>query len=227
MNNISLEKCVTGQFVRELKNRFLCEVVINGKVEVCYIPSSCHLSNFLQLEGKEVLLLPTAAKKSKTAFAVVAVKFKRSYITLNTSYANRMVEYAIQGRKLSYLGKRKKWSREKNVGEYKCDLYIEDTKTIVEIKSIISANGIGAFPTVYSERSLNQLNKIKELLQSGYKVDYIIVSLNPYVKGIELLKDTQFYAELNECIHLGMSVHAFNCKVQNELILLNKELTIV
>ena len=227
MSNISLEKCVTGQFVRELKNRFLCEVVINGKVEVCYIPSSCHLSNFLQLEGKEVLLLPTVAKKSRTAFAVVAVKFKRSYIVLNTSYANRLVEYAIQGRKLSYLGKRKKWSREKNVDEYKCDLYIEDTKTIVEIKSVISINGIGVFPTVYSERSLNQLNKIKELLQSGYKVDYIIISLNPYVKGIELLKDTQFYAELNECINLGMSVHAFNCKIQNELILLNKELIIV
>lgn len=227
MSDISLEKCVTGQFVRELKNRFLCEVVINGKVEVCYIPSSCHLSNFLQLEGKEVLLLPTVAKKSRTDFAVVAVKFKRSYIVLNTSYANRLVEYAIQGRKLAYLGKRKKWSREKNVDEYKCDLYIEDTKTIVEIKSVISTNGVGVFPTVYSERSLNQLNKIKELLQSGYKVDYIIVSLNPYVKGIELLKDTQFYAEFNECINLGMSVHAFNCKIQNELILLNKELAIV
>lgn len=65
------------------------------------------------------------------------------------------------------------------------------------------------------------------MLQSGYRVDYIIVSLNPYVKAIQLLKDTQFYAEFKECIDLGMSVHAFNCKVQNELILLNKGLTIV
>ena len=53
MSNISLNDCVVGQFVRELKNRFLCEVVINGRVEECYIPSSCHLGNFLQLEGKE------------------------------------------------------------------------------------------------------------------------------------------------------------------------------
>ncbi len=226
MSSISLEKCITGQFVRELKNRFLCEVVIAGKVEVCYIPSSCHLSNFLQLEGKEVLLMPTVAKKSKTAFAVVAVKFKRSYIILNTSYANRLVEYAIQGRKLSYLGKRKACTREKNVNEYKCDLYIADTKTIVEIKSVISASDIGVFPTVYSERSLNQLSKIKELLRLGYRVDYIIVSLNPYVKGIELLKDTQFYVEFEECINLGMSVHAFNCKIQNDMVLLDKKLLI-
>ena len=73
MSSISLQKCIAGQFVRELKNRFLCEVVIDGKVEVCYIPSSCHLSNFLQLEGKEVLLMPTVAKNSRTSFAVVAV----------------------------------------------------------------------------------------------------------------------------------------------------------
>lgn len=227
MSNISLEKCIAGQFVRELKNRFLCEVIIDGKVAVCYIPSSCHLGNFLQLEGKDVLLMPTVAKKSRTAFAVVAVKFKRSYIILNTSYANRLVEHAIQGRKLSYLGKRKACLREKNVNEYKCDLYIADTKTIVEIKSVISTSDIGVFPTVYSARSLNQLSKIKELLQSGYRVDYIIVSLNPYVKGIELVKDTQFYVEFERCINLGMSIHAFNCKVQNGLICLNKELTIV
>ncbi len=226
MSDMSLEKCIAGLFVRELKNRFLCEVIIDGKAEVCYIPSSCHLSNFLQLEGKEVLLMPTVAKKARTSFAVVAVKFKRSYIILNTSYANRLVEYAIQGRKLSYLGKRKTCLREKNVNEYKCDLYIEDTKTIVEIKSVISASDIGVFPTVYSERSLNQLSKIKELLQSGYRADYIIVSLNPYVKSIELLKDTQFYAEFEECINLGMSVHAFNCKIQNKMILLNTKLLI-
>ena len=116
--------------------------------------------------------------------------------------------------------------REKNINEYKCDLYIEDTKTIIEIKSVISTSDMGVFPIVYSERSLNQLSKIKELLQSGYRVDYIIVSLNPYVKGIEFLKNTQFYVELEKCINLGMSVHAFNCKVQKGAIYLNEKLTI-
>ena len=168
MSNISLNDCVVGQFVRELKNRFLCEVVINGRVEECYIPSSCHLGNFLQLEGKDVLLLPIAAKKSRTAFAVIAVKYKRSYIILNTSYANRLVEYAIQGRCLSYLGSRRNHAREKKIEDYKCDFYIEDTNTVIEVKSIISTSNIGEFPTVYSERTLKQLYKIKDILRTGY-----------------------------------------------------------
>ena len=227
MSNISLNDCVVGQFVRELKNRFLCEVVINGRAEECYIPSSCHLGNFLQLEGKDVLLLPTAAKKSRTAFAVIAVKYKRSYVILNTSYANRLVEYAIQGRCLSYLGSRRNHAREKKIEDYKCDFYIEDTNTVIEVKSIISTSKIGEFPTVYSERTLKQLCKIKELLRTGYKVDYIIVSLNPYVKAIELIRDTEFYKEFDECINVGMSVHAFGCRVSNGMVLLDKKLDLL
>ena len=53
MSKISLEECVTGQFVRELKNRFLCEVVINGKVEVCYI----YFGNTYQKRERAVILL--------------------------------------------------------------------------------------------------------------------------------------------------------------------------
>lgn len=43
----------TGIFKQELKNRFLCEVEIDGESTVCYVPSSCHLSNFLSLQGKK------------------------------------------------------------------------------------------------------------------------------------------------------------------------------
>ena len=37
-------KFIEGVFVKELKNRFLCEVLVNGESTVCYVPSSCHLS---------------------------------------------------------------------------------------------------------------------------------------------------------------------------------------
>ena len=55
----------TGIFKQELKNRFLCEVEIDGESTVCYVPSSCHLSNFLDLQGKSVLLVPTQSKNAR------------------------------------------------------------------------------------------------------------------------------------------------------------------
>lgn len=130
----------TGIFKQELKNRFLCEVEIDGESTVCYVPSSCHLSNFLSLQGKKVILIPTMAKDARTQYAVYAVPYKRSYLILNTSMANRAIEASLRGRRFAYLGKRKNVIKEHYVDGYKSDLFIEDTNTIIEIKSVLSTD---------------------------------------------------------------------------------------
>ena len=92
---------ITAIFIKELKNRFLCEVEIDGEHVVCYVPSSCHLSNFLKLEGQKVLLVPTQTKNARTQYALFAVPYKKSYIILNTSMANRAIENSIHSRRFS------------------------------------------------------------------------------------------------------------------------------
>ena len=225
MQNIELNY-VSGVFIRELKNRFLCEVEIEGKVEECYVPSSCHLSNFLQLEGRRVLLVPTQTPNSRTKYALFAVPFKKNYIVLNTSMANRAIEDGLRGRRFSWLDKRKVWFKEHKIDGYKADLYIPSTKTIIEIKSIISTKEPAIFPTVYSERTINQLKQIQQLLLNGYRVCFIIVSLHPYVKSVTIDKNTEFYSELSKCLEAGLIVKAYTSRVDNDVIKINKELGI-
>ena len=203
----------TGIFIRELKNRFLCEVEIDSELVVCYVPSSCHLSNFLKLHKKEVLLVPTATPKSRTPYALFAVPYKRSYIVLNTSMANRAIETSIRSRLFSYLGKRKNVLKEYSLSGYKCDLYIEDTDTIIEVKSVISTDARALFPTVYSERTLQQLRNLREILISGRKACFCIVSLHPYVKEITINQATDFYSELKQCLELGMHLHGYTTRL--------------
>lgn len=214
----------SGVFIRELKNRFLCEVKIDGKVEECYVPSSCHLSNFLQLEGKRVILIPTQTPNSRTKYALFAVPFKKNYIVLNTSMANRAIEFGLIGRRFSYLGKRKEWLKEHKIDGYKADLYIPSTKTIVEIKSIISTKEPAIFPTVYSERTINQLKQIQQLLLNGYRVCFMIVSLHPYVKNVTIDRSTEFYSELSKCLEVGLIVKAYTSRVENDVIKIDKEI---
>ena len=219
-------KYIEGVFVKELKNRFLCEVLINGESTVCYVPSSCHLSNFLDLKGKTVLLIPTQTPKSRTSYALFAVPFKRNYLILNTSMANSAIVNSLNSRRFSYLGKRKTILTEHKIDDYKTDIYIKDTNTVVEIKSIISTNSPGIFPTVYSERTLQQLSKIQELLSRGYKVCFMIVSLNPYLKEIRIDEKTEFFSELSSCIEKGMAVKAYSCKFDEDQLLIRNEIPI-
>ncbi len=226
MQTISHSDFVVGIFKKELKNRFLCEVNINGEDVVCYVPSSCRLSNFLELDGKEVLIVPTSTTKSRTKYALFAVPYKKNYIILNSSMANKAIEANIHSRRFHFFGRRKKVIKEHIVENYKTDLYLPESKTIVEVKSIISLEEAAIFPTVYSERSISQLKQLNELLKKEYKAFFIIVSLHPYIKEIQIDESTEFYKELIQCIDTGLVIKGFSCRLTGEGIIIDKQIPI-
>lgn len=226
MKTVSTTDLKEGIFINELKNRFLCEVQINGVNTVCYVPSSCHLVNFVKLCGKRVLLAPTQAASSTTQYALYSFPYKRSCILLNTSLANTLIFENIKSRRFSYLGKRNSVKREHLINGYKCDVFIEDTRTIIEIKSVISLESSAIFPTVYSERTLEQLNSIKDLLNIGYTAYLIFVSLNPYINNIVIDEKTPFYGKLCECIKLGLNIKAYTCIQNDDKIKIRSEISV-
>lgn len=204
---------VNGIFRTEIKNRFLCDVLVNGRETICYIPSSCRLGNFLDLRNREVLLKPTKTMGARTQYAVYAVRYGRRYILVNLSLANKIIEEQLYRRYFSFLGARKKISHEMKIGDYKTDLFVHDTNTIIEIKSILTFEKSGVFPTVYSERAINQLKKISNLLDNGYHACYMFVSLNPYVQRIAINYEIEEYSRLFlECVEKGMNY--FGCSIQ-------------
>lgn len=215
-----------ARFLRELKNRFICEVELAGQIVECYVPSSCRLANFFELAGKSVFVRPTISQGARTQYALIAIPYKQSFILLNSSLANRVIEEDIRGRRFSFLGKRGQILREHRVENYKADLFVADSKTIIEIKSIISTSKTAIFPTVYSERAIEQLKALRALLRGGYKACYVIVSLNPYVKEIVIDRDASLFLPLTECVALGMTVKGFACRLKDGYIILDKKLYI-
>lgn len=219
----------TGIFIRESKNRFLCEVKVNEQITECYIPSSCRIDNFLDLSNKEVLLSKNKSQNPRTQYRVVAVKHKRSYIIINTSISNLLVYDNLHLRRFSFLGPRKNALKEKMIGSYKADILIQNKfgNTIIEIKSIISPSHEAFFPTVYSQRAIDQLQQIKSLLSAGYNACYIFISLNPYTKTLQINPDIkEYHALLKECIQLGMVLKGYSCKFMNNKLSLTKEIAV-
>ena len=202
-----------GRFISESKNRFLCTVQVDGTEETCYIASSCRLDNFIDLRGRNVLLRKNTGRNISTKYSVLGVKHKRSYILLNTSWANKAIAVDIHGRRFSFLGKRNEVKKEFVLNGYRADFYIPETKTIIEVKSVISLSSTAQFPTVFSERTIHQLVTIENLLAEGYHASFIIVSLNPYVNEIQLLEDSECYARLKRCCDKGLVLKGFSCQL--------------
>jgi DNA-binding sugar fermentation-stimulating protein len=112
-------KPTLGIFSKELKNRFLCEVLVEDEVVECYVSSSCRLENFIDLRGKQVLLLPTESPNARTKYSLFAVPYKRNHILLNIGMVNRIIEREINRKCFSSLGKRTEVYREHKVGPTK------------------------------------------------------------------------------------------------------------
>lgn len=206
-----------GTFKEELKNRFLCLVEVAGVDTLCYIPASCRLSNFVDMKGKHVLLTPIKSQNTRTRYSVYALFVKGRYVLLNMSASNQIIEHNIRSRRFSFLGKRKNIYKEHVIDGYKSDIYIEDTKTIVEIKSILSFDRIAFFPSIHSQRALDQLKQLSLLLNKGYNICYIFVSLNPCVKELMINKEeTEFDTLFQECINKGMCVKVYSLRLNSE-----------
>lgn len=223
------EKIINGIFIEESKNRFLCTVIIDNEICECYVPSSSRIENYLNLKGREVLLTKNKGTNKRTQFSLFAVKYYNKYILINLNMVNKIVGDMILEKKIKHLsgtGLR----REQIIDGYKTDLLVEKNgeSTIVEIKGVISAHRKVNFPSVASERATIQLKKIKELLQRGYKVVYLIVSLSPIVKKIVLDPAfSEYYYLLNECVELGMRLMGFSLSYEEGSISYNQKLSII
>lgn len=219
-----------GIFKEELKNRFLCLVEVDGEDTLCYIPSSCRLSNFVDLTGREVLLSPIASQDARTRYSVYALAGSSGFILLNMSKANEAVANSIGSRRFSFLGKRAHIRKEYKVNGYKSDLYIEDTETVVEIKSILSfaKDKEARFPSVYSQRAIEQLMKLGGLLDAGYSVCYIFVSLNSKIKQLTINDEIKEYRDaFNSCLAKGMKVKGVTLKVAGGEPIINSSLRVI
>jgi len=218
---------INGKFISESKNRFLCNVLINGSVEECYIPSSSRLENYLNLNNKDVILTVNKGKNTRTKYSVFAVKYYGKYIVLNLNLVNKLVEKYIN--RSNNYGDDYTIFKEKKISNYKADIIIDNKKelTIVEAKGIIGIRKNVIFPSVFSERAIDQLNKVNELLENGMKVEYYFVSLSPIVDRVIINnKEPNFKSLLSECINKGMKVNGFNINYMDKKISINKRIKI-
>lgn len=198
-----------GIFIKESKNRFLCEVLINGVAEECYVPNSYKVGKYLNVRNKTVLLTTNSGNKGRTRYSLFAVKYYGKYILLNLNKVNDLLNYYIREIEMK-KSNLYTISQEEILNGYKADLVIRDTnlnEKMIEAKAVIDIKHFTSFLKVHSERAIKQLLKIKSFLEKGHKVDYYLVSLSPIVRVVSLDNSfSEFYRLFFECLEKGLRV---------------------
>ena len=67
-----------------------------------------------------------------------------------------------------------------------------------------------------SSRAVNQLERLSQLIDKGYRVCYILISLNPKVNQILLnLQMEEYCSHFLKCIEKGMVSQAFSVRLKD------------
>lgn len=220
---------VKGIYKKEMPNRFRCEVDIGGKIYTCYQPLSFKLNKIMDPEEKEVLLTRINKEDTDLVYTVYAIGIdNNNFALLNLQMVNQIFKDNIGSRKFAFLGKRNNIVCEKKIERLKTDLYLQDTDTIIEVKTIFSFDKEVLFPNIKSYRLQRQIEELTHLLKVGYKAVMFFAVLTPYpIKIIINRENLAIYEAIKLANRNGLVLKAYRIENVNINAGVGKEVQVV
>lgn len=218
-----------GVFLRR-PNRFIAEVEIDGRTEICHVKNTGRCRELL-IPGTEVYLQRADQKKRKTGFDVIAVRKGNNLVNIDSQVVNGAVEEWL--RKGTLLKDLSLLKREVTFGKSRFDLYAEyenGKKAFLEVKGVtLEQGGVARFPDAPTERGIRHLTELCECLARGYQA-YLIFVIQ--MKGVHRMEPNwtthrAFGETLVRAQQAGVHILAYDCLIQPDDIVLDQMIPVV
>lgn len=219
------ENIVKGEFL-DRPNRFIANVIIDGKIEVCHVKNTGRCKELL-IKGTTVYLQQSNNPNRKTKYDLIAVQKGERLINMDSQIVNYVaLEYLPQlFENIVYVKPECKY------GNSRFDIYIE-TKTdkiFVEVKGVTLENdGVVCFPDAPTERGVKHLKELQKAVTEGYKACVLFVVQMDNVQYFEPNREThpEFADTLKQVSENGVNIFAFQCDVTPETIKIKNQIPV-
>ena len=216
---IQYENNVPGVFVRRV-NRFVSEVLIEGKLESVHVKNTGRLQELLAPKAK-VTLQKAEDPNRKTGYDLISVyKPRLKWVNIDSIAPNELMKQQIMGLNYDLV------KPEYTCGGSRFDFYMErqGEKYLTEVKGCTLAadlkRGIGLFPDAPTERGLKHLDELAAASKIGY---HCTIAFVIQMNGIHMVfpnNDTQpeFGKALVRAAKAGVQVVYYSCHVEADSI---------
>lgn len=216
---IQYENTLPGVFVRRV-NRFVAEVMIDGKPEKVHVKNTGRLEELLVPKAK-VTLQRSENPDRKTAFDIISVyKPRLKWVNIDSLVPNELLKQQIMS--LNYDLVKPEFSH----GDSRFDFYMErqGEKYLTEVKGCTLAadlkRGIGLFPDAPTERGVKHLDELAAAAKQGY---HCTIAFVIQMNGIHMVfpnNETQpeFGKALVRAAKSGVQVVYYSCHVEADSI---------
>ena len=216
---IQYENNVPGVFVRRV-NRFVSEVLIEGKPESVHVKNTGRLQELLVPKAK-VTLQKAEDPNRKTGYDLISVyKPRLKWVNIDSIAPNELMKQQIMGLNYDLV------KPEYTCGGSRFDFYMErqGEKYLTEVKGCTLAadlkRGIGLFPDAPTERGLKHLDELAAASKIGY---HCTIAFVIQMNGIHMVfpnNDTQpeFGEALVRAAKAGVQIVYYSCHVEADSI---------
>lgn len=228
------EKVIKGQFIFR-PNRFIAEVMVDGKVENAHVKNTGRCKELL-IEGAEVYLEDFQGRmgKRKLRFSLIGVKKGDLLINMDSQAPNKVVKEALESGsiKLPGMSELTLIRPEKTFRESRFDFYLEDNmgkRAFLEVKGVTLENdGIARFPDAPTLRGLKHVNELVVARSEGYLAYVVFIIQMKSIKWFTPNDETHFdFGEgLRFSVTKGVRPLAFDCKVTADTLEIDEEVEI-
>lgn len=173
-DNMEYKKIKEGIFINR-PNRFIAEVEVDGKTEICHVKNTGRCKELL-IPGTKVFLEETDNINRKTKYDLISVFKGNNLINMDSNAPNKVVyEWLKTGKLFGNITFIKAESKYKNS---RFDFYVEtdEKKIFIEVKGVtLEENGIASFPDAPTMRGIKHLQELVSAKNDGFDAYVIFV----------------------------------------------------
>ena len=223
---IQYENTVPGTFVKRI-NRFVAEVLINGKQEYVHVKNTGRLKELLVPKAK-VTLQKSDNPNRETAYDLISVyKPGLKWVNIDSFAPNVLIKQQLENSSFFDIIK-----PEYHYGNSRFDFYMErkGSKYLREVKGCTLTEdprtGIGFFPDAPTERGTKHLNELAEAEKNGYHCTIcFVIQMN----GVHMVypnnaTQPEFGQALIQAAKAGVGILYYSCHVEADSIRITGEM---
>ena len=221
---------IEGRFKARL-NRFLAIVEVQGREVGVHVANSGRMGEML-VPGYRVLVSPKPGDHRKTKYDLALVDMGTALASADARLPNALVAEAFAQGRLHQFQDYDGLQAEVVFGESRLDLRLQGPPGFcyVETKSVtLVEDGVGLFPDAPTTRGAKHLRSLAQAVKEEHRAAVVFVvqrddaqALRPHDEA-----DPEFGATLRESVAAGVEAFAYNCRVTETGITLDRQLPVL
>ncbi len=226
MTQLRYSDICEGTFIRR-KNRFIAEVMVDGRETVCHVKNTGRLKELLTKDAT-VYLEKSSNPKRKTGLSLISVEKDGRIVNIDSQVPNKVLYEALTGGKIKLPGFENITflKQEYTYRSSRFDFYIESMNRMayIEVKGVtLLDNGVAKFPDAPTIRGVKHIYELMNAKKEGF---------DAFVIFIVQMSDTRYFApndgthkEFGDALRLakrnGVEIHAYECDTGPDFIEFN------